>query len=164
MTCPSPDRKVRQRAPYRAAPAFIAEAVQRALAGEQDCIDWPYATSERYGSIRIGGRTQRAHLVALEQAGRVMTPGMDQRHRCGRRICINISHLEEGTRVQNMADAIEHGSIARGRRHGRSTLEEASVLAIRASQESSAVLAERYGVRPNQITRIRARTSWAWLT
>lgn len=151
------------RAAYRAAPRFIAEAVARAREGEQGCIDWPYSTSEGYGSIRIEGRARRAHLVALEVAGVLVVKGMDQRHTCGRRICININHQIKGTRAENMADAIAMGTIARGRRHGMVKLTEDDVRAIRASTEPQAVVAATYGIGGAQVSRIRTRKSWAWL-
>lgn len=58
---------------------------------------------------------------------------------------------------------IAHGRAARGERHGRTTLTEANVRAIRQSKLPARVLAERYQVHPATIANIRRRYTWGWL-
>jgi hypothetical protein len=70
---------------------------------------------------------------------------------------IDSSYLPRGDRHYSK---LEPEKVLRGERCGKSKLKEADVLAIRASNESSGVLARRFGVWSATIRRIRRGASW----
>ena len=43
-------------------------------------------------------------------------------HVCGNAACVNPNHLMPGTEQDNADDAVRHGRVARGERHGGATL------------------------------------------
>lgn len=49
---------------------------------------------EFYGAFRADGRIVRAHRYAWEQAHGPIPDGLELDHRCRRRDCVNVAHLE----------------------------------------------------------------------
>ncbi|MGW8762344.1 HNH endonuclease signature motif containing protein [Streptomyces sp. NPDC055815] len=49
---------------------------------------------EYYGAFHLDGRTVRAHQYAYEQAHGPIPAGAEVDHRCRRRNCVNVAHLE----------------------------------------------------------------------
>ncbi|MEU8805029.1 HNH endonuclease signature motif containing protein [Streptomyces anthocyanicus] len=49
---------------------------------------------EYYGAFSLNGRTVRAHQYAYEQAHGPIPAGAEVDHRCRRRDCVNVAHLE----------------------------------------------------------------------
>lgn len=49
---------------------------------------------EYYGAFHVNGRTVRAHQYAYEQAHGPIPAGAEVDHRCRRRDCVNVAHLE----------------------------------------------------------------------
>ena len=81
-----------------------------------DCWWWEGGASNRYGNFCVfkGGkdRSRRAHVVSFFLAvGRWPRSGMDVMHSCDNRLCVNPEHLSEGTRKQNIHDAISKGIL-----------------------------------------------------
>jgi len=142
--------------------AWLREAVATPT---DECVDWPFSC-DRYGypQVRYMGRVRRAHHVARELVGRAAPPaGMDGRHTCGRAVCINPRHSEDGTRSANEADKVRHGTSNRGERCGAARLTADQVQTIRKSSETSRVLADAFGVGTSTIDHIRHRRTWRWL-
>jgi hypothetical protein len=79
------------------------------------------------------------------------------------RACVNPAHLRAGTHAQNAQDRIDRQRVARGERHHGAILREADIRAIRASKESQAALARRFGVNVGNIGRIRRGETWKHL-
>jgi hypothetical protein len=52
------------------------------------------AFGEYYGAFHVNGRTVRAHQYAYEQAHGPIPAGAELDHRCRRRDCVNVAHLE----------------------------------------------------------------------
>lgn len=125
------------------------------------CRLWTGAkTGNGYGSVTLSQprRVEPVHrlmfkLVHGEPDGLV-------RHKCGRELCIEPTHLLDGTQLENAADREEHGRTARGEKNGRAKLTEADVRAIRASGMSQSQLAARYGVSSGLISHVIARRAW----
>lgn len=68
-----------------------------------------------YGQIMMpGGKPRRAHKVSYEVHKGPVPQGLDVRHTCDMRCCINPDHLLVGTRKQNMQDAEYRGRVASG--------------------------------------------------
>lgn len=132
-----------------------------------ECVLWPYATLETgYGSVQHEGRTTRAHRLMCEKAhGKPVDPSMDAAHSCGAALCINPRHLRWATRIENMSDAIEHGTTTRGERHGLHKLTEGQVREIFGmldDGETHESISKKYQVSRNAISDIASGKNWAW--
>lgn len=135
---------------------------------DDQCVAWPYAKlTTGYGSVSVNGKTARAHRHMCELTyGPPPSDAMDAAHSCGNRACINPKHLRWANRADNMADTLEHGTTARGERHGAHKLTESSVIEIRQrlqQGETHESIAEAFGVGRNTITDIAKGKNWAWL-
>lgn len=87
--------------------------------------------------------------------------GLMVRHSCDNPPCCNPHHLSLGTALDNNRDMHERGRASVGESCGAAKLTEAAVRQIRASAETSARLAEIYGVSPGAISRAREGRTWA---
>jgi len=87
-------------------------------------------------------------------------PGpVDVCHKCDVSLCVNPDHLFLGTRSDSNNDC-----VAKERWGGPNILTYENVRAIRSSKDRAVDLAARFGVGPNQISRIRTGKRWAWLS
>lgn len=80
--------------------------------GPDKCWPWNGCRSEKgYGTIRIAGKTKKAHRQAYEFSRGPIPEGMEVRHVvCDNPPCCNPDHLGPGTHTENM-----HDMAARGR-------------------------------------------------
>lgn len=111
----------------------------------------------RYVSSR--GISLAAHRVSYEHRHGAIPEGMLIRHRCDNPPCVNPDHLEIGTILENMMDAVERN------RHAH-VLSEAQVREIKArlaENQAMRALGREYGVSRNTIRRIARGTSWKWV-
>lgn len=137
-------------------------------AGLFGCWPWTGALNPKtgYGNAWMGAKCGAAHRFSLEFAlGRPLGEGMQACHHCDNRPCCNPAHLYEGTRLQNMRDAIDRGRSCRGSRVHNARLSESQVLEIRhlAQSITQAQIAVRFGVNPQLVSRIVRRDRWGWL-
>lgn len=106
----------------------------------------------------------RAHRFAYEA---YVGPIGDKHvcHRCDNPRCCNPAHLFLGTPAVNAADKSSKGRTGREKRlgegNGLAKLNEQKVRIIRASDERSVTLAERFGVSKVAINYVRNRTTWS---
>lgn len=84
-------------------------------------------------------------------------------HRCDVRCCVNPAHLFLGTDADNMRDmaAKGRGYVTRGEDHAMAKLTSEAVGEIRASKQTSAELARRYGVSHKTIRLVRGGVTWS---
>jgi hypothetical protein len=74
------------------------------------CRIWRGSTNGAagYGIVVAGNSRMLAHRLALTlQLGREIRPGMLALHSCDTALCVNPSHLREGTARDNMRDRLE---------------------------------------------------------
>lgn len=141
------------------------QALLRVPEGWQPCLTtWPYGRDGNgRPKIKRDGRTQ--YVARLLCRGEP-EPGQTQcAHNCGEAGCLNWNHLKWATPAENEADKERHGTVARGERHGSAKLTESKVREIRvlAGKFKQTELAKKYNVKPNTISQILNRKTWAHL-
>ena len=111
-----------------------------------------------------------AHRFAYETFVGPIPDGLHVLHRCDTPACVNIEHLFLGTHQDNMSDMAAKGRArppkVRGERHGRATLTDEDVRAIRArwaAGEARKTLSRDYGVTTGNIHAIVNRLTWRHL-
>lgn len=143
----------------------------------EECWVWQGKLSrDGYGRFKCLGVTYRPHAFVWRLLNGEIAKGKQVNHRCDNRGCVNPSHLYQGTQADNMRDKVARNRQAtgwnngshtkperrpRGERVGGAKLTAEKVIAIRASENSSAYLARVYGVTKANIGMIRARKTWA---
>lgn len=105
-------------------------------------------------------------IVALSFHGKCPA-GQEVRHRDGKKKNNRDSNLKYGTRADNEADKVRHGTSNRGERSGSAILKRDQVIEIRRRYSTENIsqknLGSQYGVSENAIHHIVNRSTWAWL-
>lgn len=70
-----------------------------------------------YATVRYKGKPIGHHCLVWILANGPIPKGMDIRHLCGERDCIELTHLLPGSRKENMQDTIAMGIPLGGDRH-----------------------------------------------
>lgn len=106
------------------APVALALPVERRMVAKVDrefgqfnppplgsCWHWTGAlNSDHYGVLRVAGRLELAHRVALSIAlGRPIGAGLWVLHKCDNPTCVRPRHLYEGTPLDNVEDMYRRG-------------------------------------------------------
>lgn len=145
-----------------------------------ECWEWTGARlAQGYGFLKAGPLYERdtmwvkAHRLSWEiDHGELVPDGKYICHRCDNPPCVNPAHLYLGTAKNNAQDRADR---RRGREHRdrgelspRAKLTETDVRSIivelqRLPRRSQASIAEEFGVKQPQISRIMRRESWAHL-
>ncbi len=116
-----------------------------------------------YGKFYIKPKYRGAHRVMWEQHNGEIPEGIFVLHRCDTPSCVNPSHLFLGTNKDNLLDASRKGRIAHGERAGKCKLTKEQVLKIRVDSRPNSQIATEYGVRSNQVSRIKCEKTWRHL-
>lgn len=141
------------------------------------CWVFTGALSSGYGCFRSKGRLYRVHVVAaLIWKNRRPKKLPCVCHECDNRRCFNPDHLYYGTFARNSQDMIDRGrgkkqftsKSTRGERHWGARLNRNDIVDIRRQITNGrwgilTVLAKRYGVTVQQISRIKHGKVWRWL-
>jgi hypothetical protein len=127
------------------------------------CRVWTGAKRNGYGHFAMPGKRQvYAHRLAFELvARRAPRKGFDVRHRCDHRPCVLSDHLVEGTRLENVADAVAQGRHAHGERHGLARLTDEQVREIRKRRlggERVRTVAADFGITQSMVSQIALGT------
>jgi hypothetical protein len=105
----------------------------------------------------------KVHVLVIEAFVGPRPAGLVVRHLNGCRTDNRRENLAWGTRSENCADMVTHGTVLRGSKSKSAKLTAEQVLRIRASTENGQTLATTYGVSKNAISHVRRGRSWAWL-
>jgi hypothetical protein len=127
-----------------------------------ECWIWQrQLDKDGYGVMRLKGRGRdRAHRFSHKRFKGPIPPGQMGCHTCDTPACVNPEHLFSGTALRNKRDCMDKGRHLRGERHHKAKLKHDDVRAIRASDESGAALAARFGVTKENVYAIRKRQIW----
>ena len=127
-----------------------------------------------YGTLGIGStvdgtvRTMLAHRLSYELNIGPIPKGMVVRHKCDVSQCVNPSHLELGSQLENIGDALSRDHHSRpphpkGNAHHNRKLTEDDVRTIRqavAEGQKQADLARHYSVQRSVISQIVNHKTW----
>lgn len=154
------------RTPYGTPLTWIDEKALTHVGSE--CLPWPFAKlPSGYGTVHINCKTAMAHRYVCQRAhGAPPSKRHHAAHDCGNQQCVNPRHLSWKTGVENEADKIPHGTVAKGRRNGWTKLSEADVREIRRLSGSATLskIGQRFGVNKTTVYKILSGESWGWLT
>lgn len=104
------------------------------------------------------------HRLVLEAFVGPCPTGMECCHNDGNPANNNLTNLRWDTKQSNIADAVKHGVICRGEKHGRAKLTTEQVRRIReectAGTASQQVIANKYGVTQMLVSKIFRRRVW----
>lgn len=125
-----------------------------------------------YVRIRSKGKHERLHRIIYEMHYGEIPKGLLIRHKCDNPNCCNIEHLEIGNHKDNSKDMVERGRStkgkpnlkARGTLNNCNKLNEEQVKEIYLSNLSLRDLARLYGVSDTNISYIKHKKQWKWLT
>jgi hypothetical protein len=134
---------------------------------ENGCWIWQRGIDGRgYGQIsaKIGNLHDKAHRTSYYLHKGEIPDGLLVCHHCDVKACVNPDHLFLGTVKDNSDDAAKkgrlRGGIMKGESNKTSKLKNADVEAIRLSDETLSILAERYGVARQTVWKIRKGHTW----
>lgn len=128
--------------------------------------------ASKYGHVSVvmyrGGKRydKLVHHLVLETFDRPQPKGMECRHLDGNPRNNRLENLRWGTRKENSADRIIHGTTCRGEKSVCSKLTSTQVQGIRRrlkSRERIADIATKFNVSPTTVSRIKNKFRWGWL-
>jgi hypothetical protein len=132
----------------------------------EGCWVWEGVRSDGYGVLYDSDtkRQERTHRLSYALAYGPIPVGLYVLHRCDNPPCVRPDHLFLGTHLDNIADMVAKGRVARGERNAWAQLTEAAVVYIRTSRDSgvpAAVLAAEIGVSERTIRKVDVGLRWA---
>ena len=101
-----------------------------------------------YPRIKRMNRNVLIHRYVWEHLFGKIPKGKVVRHKCDNKMCINPEHLELGTQLDNIKDAILRGQI-------KSSFSEQDIRDIRKSSSGCRILSRKYNVSESAILSIR---------
>jgi hypothetical protein len=129
------------------------------------CKVWDKAANtDGYGLGWFEGKLWRVHRYAMYKKQGFLTPCLDVCHSCNVKLCWEPSHLWEGTRAQNMAQATNDGLTSKKLtpdqvREIRKLLGECNW--VRRFTIYDSMIAKEFGVSRYAITDIRTGRAWS---
>lgn len=122
----------------------------------------PGRASNGYPTVSLQGKTHTVHSLVLSAFKGPPPEGYECRHLNGNRADPRLQNLEWGTRAQNVADALAHGTQVRGERYRTAKLTDEAARQIRRlrGKVPQSKLAEMFGVSPAAIQAVHDGRTW----
>lgn len=125
-----------------------------------------------YARIRYNGKHDRIFRVLYQKKYGKIPKGKVLRHLCNNSWCCNIEHLKIGTQKENMEDMAKCGRSQKNKKNykinginnGSCKLNEKEVKEIYLSSLSNGKLSKLYNVSKTNISYIKNKKQWEWLT
>jgi hypothetical protein len=93
----------------------LGHILNRTVKTKTGCLEYQGCVQANgYTRITVSRKSDYGHRHVYRLAKGPIPEGLDVRHKCDNRKCINPDHLEVGTRLQNMRDAVDRRRQARG--------------------------------------------------
>jgi hypothetical protein len=132
------------------------------------CWVWKggFFVGTRYGQLRVGNKTVRAHRFSYELHKGEIPKGFFVCHKCDNPACVNPKHLFLGTAQDNSTDMIRKGRQCKGETHGQAKLTKEKVEAIkrlyvwRSPELGTFGLAKRFGISQSVVSKIVLNKTW----
>ena len=97
-------------------------------------------------------------LIALEKYGDTVMEGMETRHICHNRWCVNPDHLIYGTTQDNADDRVKAGRAPVVK--GNAKINQETADKIREDNQPYSILTEKYGLCKSTISYIKNYRTW----
>lgn len=151
--------RIKSRLPIKDPWSYFEKRIRARLNG---CVEWiGPITASGYGRMFGLGA---AHRFSYKMYIGGIPPTSVVRHKCHNRKCCNPAHLDVGTHLQNMKDAVDANRIVKGSNHPRARLNEEEVEEIKLKLILSypqKEIAKQFGVSPSCIHRISIGRNWS---
>lgn len=137
---------------------------------ENGCFIWTGSNNLEYGKISYRGKGVLTHRLAYSLCVGDIEPGKDVSHSCGNKLCVNPLHLYLSTKSSRQRSAVADGTWKlppkqQGTKHKGCKLNNEKVIDIYTDRSKTrAQMAEKYGVSPDTIKKIRTGHSWTHIT
>jgi hypothetical protein len=131
----------------------------------EECLIWPHGR-DKYGAAKVyyDKRWISASRVLCKLTkGDPPSPKHDTCHSCGNgwKGCVNPGHLRWGTRLENQADRIKHGTHQFGEQNPSSKLSDADrrqIVELEGTLDTKTI-ANRFGINTGTVRKIQKRFS-----
>ena len=132
------------------------------------CWIWLATISNKgYGKFKHNGKMVEAHRVSYELYNKDFDKSLCVLHRCDNRLCVNPSHLFQGTKKDNGVDMVSKNRSTRGSKNSKAKLTEEQVIKIKqlllSNKYTHQEIANIYNVTRTNITIINTGRNWGWL-
>lgn len=141
---------------------FFEDSIERFMRKvekrESGCWEWTGCIqSNGYGRVTVNRVTDYAHRYSYRMHVSEIASGMDICHRCDNRRCVNPSHLFQGTRKENMQDAVMKNRQASGSRLPNAKIFgeiKQKILDMAIAGIKYREIADRFGITPQQAGKV----------
>lgn len=117
---------------------------------QDQCWIWQGGTRGGYGVFWNDGKNRSAHRWSYGKFVKKTLRRYVICHRCDNPLCVNPSHLFQGTQTTNMRDAAKKNRLSNRK------LTPTQIAYVLESSESDSVVAAQFEVWPTTIRRVRA--------
>jgi hypothetical protein len=130
---------------------------------QTQCHIWTGIEKHHHG---IYGKKSAHRVIWIHNKGDI-AKGQCIRHKCDNGMCVNIDHLELGTRQDNINDMVQRGRARGGGRKGEHAsgakikLEDVKFIRENMDNMTTKLLSEKFNVSQSQIYRIIKGERWA---
>ena len=141
----------------------LTRSLSNTMLADHGCIEWLGSMNNKgYGVVGIRTKTHLVHRVVFFLHNSFLPEVV--MHRCDNPACVNIKHLEGGTKKLNTEDMVNKGRAADGEMGSMSKLTSAQVEEARTRYsgggETQREIAEHFGVHQTTIHYAVSGKTW----